>query len=145
MAVSAQKNHRVLHYPTALTTTSLCSVSEREMKRMASKASMNTSSSAADTTRLPPEPLSEPRTAVTNGTVKAAPPASTEAKLDAETATELLVTLRDVTLQLQRGRLVGVAGSVGSGKTSMLTAIMGQVSRPWSSASAARSQLLTRA
>ena len=88
---------------------------------------MKASSSGADTTKLPPEPPSEPRTAMSNGTVKAAPSAGTEAKLDAETATELLVTLRDVTLQLQRGRLVGVAGSVGSGKTSLLTAIMGQV------------------
>ena len=48
--------------------------------------------------------------------------------LDAETATVTKVVLSGLTLNVPRGRLLGVAGSVGSGKTSLLTAITGQVS-----------------
>ena len=53
--------------------------------------------------------------------------------LDAETATDTKVVLSGLTLEVPRGRLLGVAGSVGSGKTSLLTGISGQVRRPPSS------------
>ena len=47
--------------------------------------------------------------------------------LDAETATVTKVVLSGVQLTVPRGRLLGVAGSVGSGKTSLVTGITGQV------------------
>ena len=47
--------------------------------------------------------------------------------LDAETATVTKVVLSGVQLTVPRGQLLGVAGSVGSGKTSLVTGITGQV------------------
>ena len=40
---------------------------------------------------------------------------------------ELLPCLFDINLKLKRGQLVGVAGEVGSGKTSLIGAVMGEV------------------
>ena len=47
--------------------------------------------------------------------------------LDAEAATVTKVVLSGVQLTVPRGRLLGVAGAVGSGKTSLVTGITGQV------------------
>ena len=47
--------------------------------------------------------------------------------LDAEAATVTKVVLSGVQLTVPRGRLLGVAGAVGSGKSSLVTAITGQV------------------
>ena len=41
---------------------------------------------------------------------------------------EIVVTLHDVTMSLKAGTLLGVCGAVGSGKTSLLQAILGMVS-----------------
>jgi ATP-binding cassette subfamily C (CFTR/MRP) protein 5 len=37
-------------------------------------------------------------------------------------------TLHNIELEISRGKLIGVCGSVGSGKSSLLSAIMGDVS-----------------
>ncbi|KAF0311378.1 Multidrug resistance-associated protein 5 [Amphibalanus amphitrite] len=47
--------------------------------------------------------------------------------LDAEAATVINVVLTDVQLTVPRGRLLGVAGAVGSGKSSLVAAITGQL------------------
>jgi len=39
-----------------------------------------------------------------------------------------IVTLRNITMNLKKGSLVGVCGTVGSGKTSLIQAILGMVS-----------------
>ena len=41
---------------------------------------------------------------------------------------EIVVTLHDITMSLKTGTLLGVCGSVGSGKTSLIQAILGKVS-----------------
>ena len=38
------------------------------------------------------------------------------------------ITLRDITFTLPKGKLLGVCGSVGSGKSSLVQAILGRVS-----------------
>jgi len=43
-------------------------------------------------------------------------------------STETVTTLHDITISLAKGELVGVCGSVGSGKTSLIQAILGMVS-----------------
>ena len=40
----------------------------------------------------------------------------------------VIVTLHDITMSLKTGTLLGVCGSVGSGKTSVIQAILGVVS-----------------
>ena len=47
--------------------------------------------------------------------------------LDAEAATVIKVVLTDVQLTVPCGHLLGVAGAVGSGKSSLVAAITGQV------------------
>ncbi|KAF0311377.1 Multidrug resistance-associated protein 5 [Amphibalanus amphitrite] len=47
--------------------------------------------------------------------------------LDAEAATVINVVLTDVQLTVPRGHLLGVAGAVGSGKSSLVAAITGQL------------------
>jgi ABC-type lipoprotein export system ATPase subunit len=42
-------------------------------------------------------------------------------------------TLHSIELEIPRGKLIGVCGSVGSGKSSLLSAIMGDVSAKSSS------------
>jgi len=37
-------------------------------------------------------------------------------------------TLHNIELEVPRGKLIGICGSVGSGKSSLLSAIMGDVS-----------------
>ncbi|XP_037080911.1 multidrug resistance-associated protein 5-like [Pollicipes pollicipes] len=54
-------------------------------------------------------------------------PASAELSLDADAATQTDVVLTGVNLSVPAGRLLGVAGSVGSGKTSLLVAMTGQL------------------
>lgn len=43
--------------------------------------------------------------------------------------TELVPTLEDITLSIRKGELVGVLGKVGAGKTSILSAIIGDMAR----------------
>ena len=97
------------------------------MKQIASKASMK--SAGGPEASMKPNGGQEASMKSTGGP-EPAPPADTEARLAAETATETVVVLRGLSLQLRRGRLVGVAGAVGAGKSSLLAAIMGRVSHP---------------
>lgn len=48
--------------------------------------------------------------------------------MDSREEDEIIVTLHDVTMSLKQGSLVGVCGAVGSGKTSLMQAILGMVS-----------------
>jgi ABC-type glutathione transport system ATPase component len=50
-----------------------------------------------------------------------------------ENQNQPIETLHNVELEVPRGKLIGVCGSVGSGKSSLLSAIMGDVSVKWSS------------
>jgi len=58
-----------------------------------------------------------------------APDIDSDADLKEEDSeTETVITLHDITMSLAKGELVGVCGSVGSGKTSIIQAILGMVS-----------------
>lgn len=39
------------------------------------------------------------------------------------------VTLRDINLEVKKGSLIAVVGTVGSGKTSLLSAILGEMQK----------------
>jgi len=45
-----------------------------------------------------------------------------------ENISSTIVTLRNITMNLRTGSLVGVCGTVGSGKTSLIQSILGMVS-----------------
>ena len=46
---------------------------------------------------------------------------------EVQNSVELISCLFDINLKVKRGQLVGVAGEVGSGKTSLIGAVMGEV------------------
>lgn len=50
-----------------------------------------------------------------------------------ENQNQPIETLHGIELEVPRGKLIGVCGSVGSGKSSLLSAVMGDVSVEWSS------------
>ncbi|KAF6021457.1 ABCC5 [Bugula neritina] len=57
-----------------------------------------------------------------------APDTDSDADLkEDDSSTETVITLHDITMSLAKGELVGVCGSVGSGKTSIIQAILGMM------------------
>ena len=56
-----------------------------------------------------------------------------EEKLETEKLSniEFIPCLFDLNLEIKKGQLIGVSGGVGSGKTSLISAIMGEVRLTW--------------
>jgi len=54
-------------------------------------------------------------------------PLLSEQENDYYSAEDTIVTLHDITLSLPEGSLLGICGGVGSGKTSIIQAILGMV------------------
>ena len=50
-----------------------------------------------------------------------------KSKKEKTNSIELIPCLFDLSCSIQKGQLIGVAGGVGSGKTSLISAIMGEV------------------